>query len=119
MSSTSIRNSYDKNTPLSVEQLDAKRHNSRNKSTNYWMALGGAFLALTGAVEMYNVLTSPKSHTVTEIARPGDSGYTLAQRAESQFGKDPGEFNPQREALRINDEYGTIQPGERVKVHVK
>ena len=83
------------------------------------MALGGSVLALVGIPEAYNYLTSPNTHTVTEIARPGDSGYSLAQRAESQFGKDPGEYNPQDEALRINDKYGTIQPGERVQVRVK
>jgi hypothetical protein len=116
----SLENSYMKYEPMSLTKSQERRIGNTEKGSGHLatIALVGV-LAVTGAIEVYNKVTDPASRSVPEIVRAYDNPTTVSQRAENQFGTHPDRFNIRDEAQRISDEYGTLQPGEKIEVHVK
>lgn len=76
-------------------------------------------VASVAGTEIYNLLTQPKTQEVTMTVQQYDNPSTVAQKAEARFGRDPGEFNIQQEALRLSAKYGVLHAGEQLKVFVK
>lgn len=116
---TSIYRSYAENNVLTAEEIANKRAEASRSGTDYWKAVGGAVLALAGATVAIEHFTSPKPKTVVEIVQPYDTPYSLVQRAEKQYGKDPGSFNVQQEAIEISNQNPVIHLGDRISVEVK
>jgi hypothetical protein len=78
-----------------------------------------AAATLTGYVA-HNKLTQPKSRTVNAFVQPGEGINQLVQRIESGYGHDSYDFDYNAEEYRLSQAHPKpLQPGERLKVHVK
>jgi hypothetical protein len=98
---------------------------TRSKERNLVLRKTAAYLGILAALGIpvgavaYGKMTEPNTRTVEMPVKPYDNPSTVAQRAETRFGKDPADFNIQEEALRLAAKYGVLHAGEHLKVHVK
>jgi hypothetical protein len=95
-------------------------HKPRTLERNY--RAGRALMALLAVVagtKIYQHESQPATRTVDMIVQPYDNPTTVSQRAENEYGKDPGDFNVPEEASRLSSQYGILHAGEHLKVHIK
>jgi len=106
---------------VQAEKVKSTRSKERNrlfKKAAPYLGVVVATATLTG-IGAYNKLTQPKPRVVDMLVQPYDNPSTVAQRAEDSFGKDPGGYDIQEEALRLSDKYGVLQAGDHLKVTVQ
>lgn len=107
---------------MSRKESRARFERETDRRLNRFVSITAAgVIAVGGAFELMNYLTTPAGRTVTETVQPRDfqNPSLVAERAEARFGSDPSAFSIRDEASRIAEQYGQLRVGEQVKVHVK
>lgn len=114
---------YSSSQPRSAEETERLRASAREASvratSKFISRILGFALLVGGGSLAYDAFTGPDSRTVKARVLPHDNPTTLVQRMEDKFGEHPGELDVAKEAWQIQQQYGTLQPGQIIPVEVK
>lgn len=116
-------NTYSNSKPRSAEETEVLTARAREASvkatTKFISRFLGVALLVGGGHLAYDKIIEPDSRTVKARVLPHDNPTTLVQRMEDMYGEAPGRFNVPKEAWQIQQQHGTLQPGEVIPVKVK